>query len=56
MYGVEAWPSEQNTIKSIERSEMWGYRRILKIHWIDKVSDVLGEMKKRAEILTTIIS
>lgn len=56
LYGMEAWTVKQNDMKKLEAFEMWCYRRILKISWTDKVTNikVLERMKKELEIIHTI--
>lgn len=36
LYGVESWTLTESLMKRVE--EMWCYRRILRISWIDHVS------------------
>ena len=36
MYGCEAWTINNTIKKSIEATEMWFYRRILRIPWTAK--------------------
>lgn len=56
LYGVEAWTINSNEMRRLEAFEMWCYRRILKISWIDKVRnlDILKHLNKNTEILCTI--
>lgn len=55
-YGVESWTLTKATEKRLEAFEMWLYRRILKIPWVDKVSNraVLERIGKQKEIMNTI--
>lgn len=55
-YGVETWTMSQATTKKIEAFEMWCYRRMLRISWVDKITneEVLNRMKKDKELLYTI--
>uniref|UniRef100_A0A8D8UG11 Uncharacterized protein n=1 Tax=Cacopsylla melanoneura TaxID=428564 RepID=A0A8D8UG11_9HEMI len=52
LYGVESW----TLMKKLEAFEMWVYRRILRISWVDKVSNerVIQRMNKEKEIVNTI--
>uniref|UniRef100_A0A8D9AUB6 Uncharacterized protein n=1 Tax=Cacopsylla melanoneura TaxID=428564 RepID=A0A8D9AUB6_9HEMI len=56
LYGVKSWTLTEATQKRIEAFEMWLYRRILRISWVDKItnSEVLSRMGKRKEIMITI--
>ena len=52
-YGCEVWELKNSTEKSITAFEMWGYKRILKISWIDRITneDVLRRMKCDRRVL-----
>lgn len=39
LYGCETWTLKKDAIKRIEAFEMWTIRRMLKIKWIDKISN-----------------
>lgn len=56
LYGMETWTLHKTTIDKLEAFEMWVYRRILRISWVDKVTnmEVLRRMGKEKEILQTI--
>lgn len=56
LYGMEAWTLKKDISNRIEAFEMWTYRRILKISWVDRVTndEVLRKMKKEKEVLNTI--
>lgn len=56
LYGVEAWTLTQATEKRIEAFEMWIYRRILKISYVDHVTniEVLQRMTKEKEVLNLV--
>lgn len=56
LYGAEAWTLKTTSINKLEAFEMWCYRRILKIPWTDKVSniEVLDRLGKEREIYLTI--
>ncbi|KAI5707314.1 hypothetical protein M8J77_000030 [Diaphorina citri] len=56
LYGMESWTLTNTIMKKIEAFEMWTYRRILKIKWIDKVTneEVLRRMNKEKEVVHTI--
>ncbi|CAG9832009.1 unnamed protein product [Diabrotica balteata] len=57
-YGVESWSLNEDMCRKLEASEMWLYRRMLKIPWTDRVTneEVLRRMNKNREVLTTIKS
>ena len=46
-YGCEVWELKKSTEKRITAFEMWGHKRILKISWIDRITneEVLRRMK-----------
>ena len=56
LYGVEGWTLRISMINKIEAFEMWLYRRMLRIPWVDRVSNerVLGLMGKDRELLPTV--
>ncbi|KAL0860165.1 hypothetical protein ABMA27_010472 [Loxostege sticticalis] len=56
LYGVETWTLTQHITKKLEAFEMWVYRRILKIPWSDRVTniEVLNRLKKKTELINTI--
>jgi len=58
LYGVETWTIKQTTVKKLEAVEMWFYRRMLKISWTKKISNlqVLQTINKERELLTTIMN
>ncbi|CAH2096300.1 unnamed protein product [Euphydryas editha] len=56
LYGCEAWTIKAELRKKIEAFEMWSYRRMLRISWTDKVTnlEVLRRMGKNLELIRTI--
>lgn len=54
--GVKSWTLTQATQKRLEAFEMWLYRRILRISWTEKVTnvEVMNRMGKEKEVLATI--
>ena len=56
LYGMEAWTLTEATINKVQAFEMWVYRRILRISWMDKVTndEVLRRIKKNTELINTI--
>ena len=56
LYGCEAWNINKAMEKRIEALEMWFYRRIMRISWVDHVSNerVLQRAGARREMLTSI--
>ncbi|VEN47725.1 unnamed protein product [Callosobruchus maculatus] len=48
LYGMEAWTLKATTINKIEAFEMWILRRMLKIPWVDHVTN--EEVLPRAEL------
>lgn len=56
LYGMEAWTVNKYCMNKIDAFEMWIYRRILKISWTHRVSnvEVLRRMNKEKEITLNI--
>lgn len=56
MYGMEAWTMKKADVMKIQAFEMWCYRRILNIPWVDKVTnqEVLRRMDKEQEVMNSI--
>lgn len=56
LYGVEAWTMTEATEKRIQSFEMWIYRRILRISWVDRVTneEVLRRMNCQLVLMPTI--
>lgn len=56
MYGSESWTLKKNLINKLRAFEMWIYRRMLKIKWTDRITNirVLEIMKKDLEVVSTI--
>ena len=55
-YGMEAWTLTETMCKRIEAFEMWAYRRMLRISWMDRVTNqaVMQRLNKEREVLNTI--
>ena len=56
LYGCEAWNISKVMEKRIEAMEMWLYRRMLRIPWVDHISNerVLQRADAKREIMTCI--
>ena len=56
MYGVENWTLQKLYQKYLETFEMWCWRRMEQIIWIDRVrtEDVLQTLKEKRNILHTV--
>ena len=56
LYGCESWTLDSQTEKRIEAFEMYVYRRMLRISWVQRITndEVLQRMQKQKEILNTI--
>jgi hypothetical protein len=56
LYGMEAWTLKKQHIRKIEAFEMWCYRRILKIQWVQRITnaEVLRRLNKELEIMNSI--
>ena len=55
-YGMETWTLKKIDTKRIEAFEMWIYRRMLRISWAERVTnvEVLRRMQKEKELVLTI--
>ena len=55
-YGVETWTMKKIDIKKIDAFEMWMYRRMLRISWTQKITnvEVMRRMHKEREVILTI--
>jgi len=56
LYGAETWTMTQADKERLEAFEMWTWRRMLKISWVDKVSnaEVLQKVQENKSILDTV--
>ena len=56
LYGSESWTISAEMKRKLEAMEMWCYRRMLKISWMEFVSNekVLGQVKEEQQILVSI--
>lgn len=56
LYGLESWTLKQEHINKLQAFEMWCYRRMLRISWTEKRTnvEVLREMGKERELITSI--
>jgi len=56
LYGCEAWTFTKETRRNIEAAEMWFYRRMLRISYMDRITneEVLNQMERKRELLDTI--
>ena len=48
LYSLESWTLNNKTYKNIEAAEMWFYRHMLKISWVNRVTndEVLNQVQK----------
>ena len=54
-YGAETWTLRKVDQKHVESFEMWCWRRMEKISWIDHIkNEVLHEVKEKRNILSTV--
>jgi len=53
LYGAETWTKTQANTERLEAFEMWIWRRMLKVSWVDKVSnaEVLHKVQENKSIL-----
>ena len=56
-YGAEGWTLNKDDERRLEASEMWCYRRMLRISWTEKRTNksILNELQTRRELLAQII-
>ena len=56
-YGSECWTISKNMAKRIEAAEMWFLRRMLRIQWVEKLSNekVLEKARTKRELLNNIM-
>jgi Reverse transcriptase (RNA-dependent DNA polymerase) len=56
LYGVESWTLKKKHMTNLQAFEMWCYRRMWRISWVDRITntEVLDKMQKDCEIITTI--
>ena len=56
LYGCESWTITNSITKKLEATEMWFFRRILKISWTEKKSnqEVLEMANKERSLMKTI--
>ena len=56
LYGCESWTLDTSMEKKIDAFEMYIYRRILRISWVQRITneEVLNRMRKKKELLLTI--
>lgn len=54
MYGCEAWTLNNQMKKKVEATEMWFYRRMLRISWTDRKTNV--EVLKEADTKRLLIN
>ena len=56
LYGCEAWTISKGERRRLEAFEMWCYRKLLKINWVDKVTneEVLNLMKEKKSLYACI--
>ena len=56
LYGAEMWTLKKSTTKKLEAFEMWSYRRIGKISWLDKKTNeqVLQKLNTERNIIENI--
>lgn len=55
-YGCETWTLKTAMMNRLEAFEMWCYRRILRISWVDKISNVrvLRRLNQERELLRIV--
>ena len=58
LYGSETWTLKRDDIKRLEAFEMWVWRRIEKIKWTERMTNmaVLNRIVERRKIIKTIVN
>jgi len=56
LYGAETWTMTQADKERLETFDMWAWRRMLKVSWVDKVSnaEVLQKVQENNSILDAV--
>ena len=56
LHGAETWTLTQADNERLESFKMWVWRRMLKVSWVDKVSnaEVLQKVQENKSILNTV--
>uniref|UniRef100_A0A8D8XFQ8 Craniofacial development protein 2 n=1 Tax=Cacopsylla melanoneura TaxID=428564 RepID=A0A8D8XFQ8_9HEMI len=56
LYGAECWTLTDTLLKKLQSFEMWVYRRMLRVSWMDKITniEILNRLDKTTEIVRTI--
>ena len=56
LYGAEAWTLKAETRRNIEAAEMWFYRRILRLSYVDRITniEVLRRVGMKRDLLNII--
>ena len=54
LYGCETWNKSKNIEERLSSVEMWFYRRMLRVSWMDKLSN--QTMLERAETHETLVT
>jgi hypothetical protein len=52
-YGSEAWTMNKRIKKQLETTEMWFWRRMLKVPWTDKITneDILKQVNEKRKTI-----
>lgn len=55
-YGVESWTLTESTTKKLQAFEMWIYRRIQRVSWMEHVTnnEIPRRMNKEPEVVNTV--
>src|SRR5215469_2931664 len=56
LYGCESWTLRKTDVNRIQVAEMWFWRRLLRVSWIDRISNeiILERMNSSREIMKQI--
>ena len=56
LYGCESWTLRKTDVNRIQAAEMWFWRRLLRVSWIERISNeiILERMNSSREIMKQI--
>ena len=53
-YGCETWTMRKEEINRLNAFEMWVFRRMVKVSWMDKRTNKLSSMNEKRSLIKTI--
>ena len=57
LYGCESWTINKTMVKRLEAAEMWFYRRMLRVSWVERKrnEEILEMANRKRSLITKII-